>query len=232
MTVALQDLPVQSKFTAPSGIVTGSFDTKSGLLPSSLTPTAFISTEIAAEGDFPTRVSDVWIQKDVAKDHPNMLAPSDSENTLTKTFLNLPGRDSSWTWPQNEAPYKPPTETAPTSPDPLIEPPITTDPALDASALPSPVLKQVEYNSKTSHVVIPMSNPPGSDNYPVILFIQRPDQPIGSISLKNSMGSLSFSLVLNNKTPQPGDYLFWASFQDPKGSGVGPSSNIVKLKLT
>ena len=38
MTVALKDLPVQSKFAIPSGIVSGSFDTKSGLLPSSLTP--------------------------------------------------------------------------------------------------------------------------------------------------------------------------------------------------
>jgi penicillin-binding protein 1A len=231
MTVALQDLPVQSKFTIPSGIISGSFDTKSGLLPSSLTPTTFISTEIAAQGDFPTRVSDVWFQKEVDAAHPNMLAPSKSKNTLTKTFLNLPSRDPSWTWPSNEAPYNPPTETAPEEPDPLLEPPIV-DPALGAASLPSPVLKQVVYNGKTSHVTIPITTPPGSESYPIILYIQRPDQPVGSISVTDSKGFLSFSLVLNNIAPIPGDYLFWASFQDPKGSGVGPSSNIVKLKLT
>ena len=230
MIVALKDLPVQSKFTMPSGIISGDFDTKSGLLPSSLTPRTFVSTEIAAQGDFPTRVSDVWFQKEVDAANPNLLASPNSKNNLSKLFLNLPSRDPSWTWPSNEAPYKPPTETAPVEPDPLTEPTIV-DPALGASALPSPILKQVVYNAKTSHVDIPLTAPLGSEKYPIILYIQRPGLPIGSISVTNTKGSLSFSLVLNNKAPIPGDYLFWASFQDSKGID-GPSSNIVKLKLT
>ncbi len=87
------------------------------------------------------------------------------------------------------------------------------------------------YDAKNSHVDIPITNPPGSENYPIILYIQRPGSQIGSLSVTNSKGTLSLSLVLNNKAPSPGDYLFWASFQDPKGSGLGPSSNIVKLKI-
>ena len=231
MTVAHQDLPVQSEFTQPSGIVRGSFDMKSGLLPSSLTPDAFVGTEIAAQGDLPTRASEVWIQKDVDPDHPNMLATSKSRNSLTKTFLNLPSRDPSWTWPDNEAPYRPPSETAPNPiPDPALVPDPLIEPTQGAS-LPSPTLRQVAYDPNTSHVVIPMNNPPGSENYHTIIYIQRPGQPLGSISLKDSKGPLAFSLRMNDKAPSPGDYLFWASFQDPIGLGVGPPSNKVKLIL-
>ena len=168
MTVALQDLPVQSTFVKPSGIVSGSFDMKSGLLPSSLTPDKFIGTEIAAQGDLPTRTSDVWIQINVDADNPNMLASSSSRDTFTKTFLNLPGRDPSWTWPPSEAPYRPPTETVsgpasdPTSSNPTLQPPInsppittppvttppvTTPPQVDPT-LPSPTLGQLAYNPK------------------------------------------------------------------------------------
>ena len=229
MTAALEDLPVQSKFSIPTGIVSGSFDKKSGLLPSTLTPSRFIGTEIAAQGDLPTRTSDVWIQKDVDANNPNMLASPKTTNILSKTFLNLPSRNPSWQWPSDEAPYRPPTKTAPDPlPDEDLDPLI---PSQDGFTLPAPVLGKVHYDKKNFHVDIPVTSPPGSKDYPIILHIQRPGQPIGSISLNATKESISFSLAIKNKAPSPGDYLFWASFQDARGSDVGPSSNIVKLNL-
>ena len=234
MTVALQDLPVQSKFTMPAGIISGSFDTKSGLLPSSLTPSAFISTEIAAQGDFPTRVSDVWIQKNVDADRPNMLASQNSSNTLTKTFLNLPNRDPSWPWPPNEAPYRPPTAMAPV-PDPTLQPPISSPPQVDPT-LPSPTLGPVDYDAKTSISKIPMTVPLDNKGDSTIFYLQRPGQAaIESFPIKASNSaatSISISLAENGKPPIPGDYVFWAAFQNRNGSGVGPPSGSVKLTLT
>lgn len=60
MTAALQDKSVQTKFQKPDGIVSGEIDTRSGLLPSPLTPPQYIQNEIAAEGNFPTEVSNIW----------------------------------------------------------------------------------------------------------------------------------------------------------------------------
>ena len=242
MTDALQDLPVQSKFTIPSGIISGSFDTKSGLRPSSLTPPTFISTEIAAQGDFPTRISDVWIQKDVDADHPNMLASSKSSNPITKTFLHLPNRDPSWTWPSNEAPYRPPTETVsdalsdPTSvPDPTTQPPTSSSPQVDPT-LPSPTLGQITYNAKTFKAVIPMTVPPENKRDSTIFYLRRTGQTTIEnfpISASNSVStSITISLDENGKPPIPGDYIFWAAFKNRNGSGTGPPSGSVKLTLT
>lgn len=235
MTAAHEDLPVQTKFEQPAGIVSGSFDTKSGLLPSSLTPSEFVATEIAAQGDLPTRISDVWIQKDVDADHPNMLASANSKNTITRTFLNLPNRDPSWTWPSNEAPYKPPTESAPDSEKNQVTDPDTSPPQDNLpqdSSLPTPVLGDVSYDSKTSRVTIPITNPSGNNKYSTIIHIQRPGQSIGSIPVTSSKGSVSFLLAIDGKPPIPGSYYFRASFTDPKDSKTGPSSNTVKLVLT
>jgi len=258
MTAALQDLPVQSTFVQPTGIVSGSFDTKSGLLPSDLTPTKFISTEIAAEGSFPTRVSDVWIQKTVDADHPDMLASSKSANTSVKTFLNLPNRDPSWTWPSNEAPYRPPTETVTdpitnptTNPstdpstdpatdplsnqDPTAQPPISNPPQTDPT-LPSPTLGQITYNPKTFKAVIPMTVPLENKRDSTIFYLQRTGQTaVESFPIKASNSestSISISLAENGKPPIPGDYVFWAAFKNRNGSGVGPPSGKIKLTIT
>ncbi|HUX47258.1 MAG TPA: penicillin-binding transpeptidase domain-containing protein, partial [Desulfosporosinus sp.] len=232
MTVALQGLPVQSKFSIPPGIISGSFDTKSGLLPSSLTPSNFIATEIAAQGDLPTLISNVWVQKNVDADNPNLLASPASKNPLTKTFLNLPSRDPSWTWPPNEAPYQPPTETAPDPvpvPDPIISPP-QVDPTL-----PSPTLAQISYNTKTFKAVIPMTVPLENKGYSTIFYLQRPGQTaIESFPFPASnevSTSISISLDKNGTPPIPGDYVFWAVIQDRNGSVVGPPSGSVKLTL-
>lgn len=232
MTVALQDLPVQSKFTIPSGIISGSFDTKSGLRPSSLTPTTFISTEIAAQGDFPTRVSDVWIQKNVDATNPNMLASPTSTTSLPKTFLNLPGRNPSWTWPSNEAPYKPPTETAP---DPVAVPDPTTPPPTVDPALPAPTLGKVTYTSGTNEAVIPMTVPQENTGDPIIFHVLRPDQTAMDISINPSTAvstSITIRLGEKGKDPSPGDYVFTAAFKNRNGIGTGPPSAAVKLTLT
>lgn len=242
MTVALKDLPVQSTFTTPAGIISGSFDTKSGLLPSSLTPSTFIATEIAAKGDFPTRISDVWFQKDVDADYPTMLASPLSKNPISKTFLNLPSRDPSWTWPSNEIPYKPPTETAPDpaveqEPEPDLDPddPDLEPPQVDP-ALPSPTLGEVAYNSKTFKAAVPMTVLPENKGDSIILYLKRPGQTTLAIpiSASNSVTtSLTISLAAQGgKPPIPGDYVFWAAFKNRTGTGVGPSSNSVKLTLT
>ncbi|TGE31059.1 PBP1A family penicillin-binding protein [Desulfosporosinus sp. Sb-LF] len=243
MTVALQDLPVQSKFTMPSGIISGSFDTKSGLLPGSLTPSAFIETEIAAQGDFPTRVSDVWMQKDVDADRPNILAAPGSKNTLTKTFLHLPSRDPSWQWPSNEAPYRPPTESAPdpiTNLDPTIHTPINEPPVVEPPqgdpTLPSPTLLKVTYNPQTFKALISMTVPSGNEKDPTIFYLQRSGQTAienFAINASNARSTtITISLAENGKPPIPGEYLFWAAFKNRNGSGVGPPSGSVKLTIT
>jgi len=236
MTAALQDLPVQSTFAQPAGIVKGSFDMKSGLLPSNLTPAKFIGTEIAAQGDLPTRYSDVWFQKNVDASRPNMLASPNSTNILTKTFLNLPSRSSSWVWPSNEAPYRPPTETASDSavPDPTTQPPAGGAPQVDPT-LPSPTLGQISYNAKTFKADIPMTVLPENKGDSTVFYLQRPGQTAIGIPIKasNSVStSISISLASNGKAPTPGDYVIWAAFQNRSGSGVGPPSGSVKLTLT
>lgn len=238
MTAALQGLPVQSKFQQPSGIISGSFDAKSGLLPSSLTPSQFVATEIAAKGDFPTRVSDVWFQKSVDAAHPNMLASPTSTDTLLKTFLNAPNRDRSWTWPSNEAPYRPPTETAPdpiTVPDPVTIPDPTTQlPQVDPT-LPSPTLGEIAYNAKTFKAVIPMTVLPENKGDSVVFYLKRPDKTVLEMPIKASNSastSISVSLAENGKPPIPGIYAFQAAFKNRNGSGVGPPSGSVKLTLT
>lgn len=91
MTAALKGQTVQTAFPRPTGIVSGPIDIKSGLLPSALTPPQFIQTEIGTKSDFPTRVSNVWVQKEVG--------------SQLKVFLNLTDRDPSLPWPPSEAPY-------------------------------------------------------------------------------------------------------------------------------
>lgn len=106
MTVALEGKPVQTAFRRPAGIVSGQIDSKSGLLPSSLTPHQFIQTEIAATSDFPTQVSNIWVQRYVNSKNPSLLAGPNASNTVAKVFLNITDRDPSIPWPVDEAPYR------------------------------------------------------------------------------------------------------------------------------
>ncbi|MEG1501401.1 MAG: fibronectin type III domain-containing protein, partial [Clostridiales bacterium] len=59
MTTALKDVPV-TDFPKPEDIISVSIDSKSGLLPSSLTPGRYIKTELFAKNNVPTKHSDVW----------------------------------------------------------------------------------------------------------------------------------------------------------------------------
>ena len=54
-----EGLPAQN-FAQPSGITSVSIDTKSGMLPSSLTPSEYIATELFNSKHVPTQTSDVW----------------------------------------------------------------------------------------------------------------------------------------------------------------------------
>lgn len=240
MTAALEDHTVQTKFTMPSGIISGSFDRKSGLLPSSLTPSQFIGTEIAAEGDFPTQISNIWIQKEVDADDPSFLASEYSKDTITKTFLYLPNRNPAWTWPSNEVPYRPPYQSAPEKTDSPADPsannndpdqPTDNSSAGDKPSIPSPVLNNAVYSEETGNATISLNIPQGGDKYILVLSIQRPGKSPESRTFQNPKTSLIFSLKQNNEKPDSGDYVFWAAFKGPNDSDVGPSSNVIRLRI-
>lgn len=235
MTTALQPLPVQATWPQPSGIVSGEFDTKSGLLPSSLTPSQFRATEIAVQGNFPTKVSDVWVQKEVDADHPDRLALPNTPKKLTKVFLNVPDRDPSMTWPDNEAPYKPPTEY---TTEPQTAPVLSPLPPVGDKSIPTPNLVPgaVMYDARSMVATLPLTLTPGSDKYNLIIYIKRPGQlnvetymPKG-INFKTSTVDVPLSNF--GKDPSPGDYLFWATLQDPTSKKTGPPSTSLKLTLS
>lgn len=230
MTTALQGLPVQTTWPQPPGIVSGEYDTKSGLLPSSLTPAQFRATEIAAQGDFPTQVSDIWDQKDVDADHPDLLALPNTPKKLTKVFLNVPNRDPTIPWPSDEAPFKAPTEYAPEPSAPTISP---LPPSGDQK-LPTPSLGPVIYDATTFTATLPIIIPADADKLSLILYIQRPGQlQVEKMTAKNfqtSSPKVAIPLGEPGKEPAPGDYQFWAAFQDKDGK-TGPPSNKVALSL-
>lgn len=66
MTRALQEAPVV-EFDKPSNIVSIAIDTKSGMLPSSLTPSEFIRQELWAKENTPER-SDVWQKQEICSE--------------------------------------------------------------------------------------------------------------------------------------------------------------------
>ncbi len=111
MEVAHQGLPVKTQFDRPSGISTITYDTESGLAPSSLTPPQFISHDIAISGALPTGTSNVWVQMDVCA-VTGLLPGPNTTQTVSKVFLNITrtGPAANIPWPAKEAPYKPPTE--------------------------------------------------------------------------------------------------------------------------
>ncbi len=64
LTPLHQNLPAEN-FVQPSGIVSVSIDTKSGLRPSALTPSQYISSELFNSKNVPRGTSDVWQEVDV-----------------------------------------------------------------------------------------------------------------------------------------------------------------------
>lgn len=92
MEVAHKNLP-PSKFEKPSDIVTATIDTKSGLLPSELTPAEYIGTEIFNKKFVPKEESNVWVEASVCPDSGQLLTPNCPGPAITKVFLQ---REKPW----------------------------------------------------------------------------------------------------------------------------------------
>lgn len=85
MTASLADTPV-SQFEEPSGITTVTIDTKSGMLPSSLTPDKYIGEEICDKDNVPTGESDIWEKVKICTDS-GKLATDYCPNTTTEVKI-------------------------------------------------------------------------------------------------------------------------------------------------
>ncbi|WP_170270518.1 transglycosylase domain-containing protein [Heliorestis acidaminivorans] len=91
MTAALRDVPVKA-FPRPRGLTEVAVDIKSGMLPSDLTPSQFIKTEIFDERTVPKETSNVWVEGVVCVDTglPYTFG-DDCEGGLTRAvFLQRP----------------------------------------------------------------------------------------------------------------------------------------------
>jgi len=90
MLQAVKDLP-PANFPQPPNIVQAQVDTKSGLLPSPLTPSRFIQTFDFISGTVPTQTSDVWTQVQVDSAKPSLLwSPACPAPPETGVFLKRP----------------------------------------------------------------------------------------------------------------------------------------------
>lgn len=238
MTTALDGLEVQTSYPQPPGIVSGTYDTKSGLLPSSLTPQQFIGTEIAAQGDFPTKVSDVWGEKEIDANHPDYLAGPTTKRKMQKLCLIVPDRDGLTTpWPYDEAPYQPPAQTAPAAP---ATAPVTgtqarndvSPPAGDES-LPALTLDNLVYDAPSKMVTIHFTSPPGSENYGLVVYIKRPgENNLDTYYPYGLMGNSATVVVPLGGKKKSGDYSFWIASVDPDSRSAGPPSEVFKLSIT
>lgn len=76
-------------FTMPSGIVSKAIDSKSGKLPSDLTPDNFIRTEIFAKQNVPTETSDVWVTASICPES-SLLANEFCPVKISGVFLKRP----------------------------------------------------------------------------------------------------------------------------------------------
>ena len=227
MTVAHEGLPVQSSITRPSGITSVSFDTKSGLLPSSLTPSQFISTEISANDSVPTSVSDIWVEVNVDPNDPNKYA-AEGAPYIIRLCLNLPNRPKDEPWPPSELPYKLPEKAADEFiDDPLVE--NTVPPAGDPN-LPQLSLGSLSYNKGSTRVQIQITNTFDTTRYMPILYIKRPGFPYIEtfIPEDGKVKYIEYRLSASG-VAIPGTYIFWAALMDYETFAVGPPSDSVTL---
>lgn len=88
MTTALENVEVK-QFNRPSGIVSLSIDSKSGLLPSELTPAEYIKPELFNNKHLPEEISDVWQMVEIDADN-NTLANQFCPNRVSKALLKIP----------------------------------------------------------------------------------------------------------------------------------------------
>ncbi|MBS3975310.1 MAG: PBP1A family penicillin-binding protein [Syntrophomonadaceae bacterium] len=88
MAEALKGVPV-TPFIRPKGLLYSSVDTKSGLLPSELTPSRFIIQELFAKDTVPTEFSAVWHEKQICAETGLLPSPY-CPNLIMKVFLQRP----------------------------------------------------------------------------------------------------------------------------------------------
>lgn len=230
ITKAVEGQPVQTQFKQPAGIVSGAIDAKSGLLPNDLTPSQFIRTEIAAQGDFPTQSSNIWVAKEIDADHPTYLAGDKTRNKVTKVFLNITDRNPSLTWPSDEAPYKPPTEIYSGTGENTSE----TFPPVGDPLMPIPTLGPVAYDSAKGTASMAVSYPAGSESLSLVLYIKFPGQTnYQSFNPQAQPGKSDFITVplqIDGETA-PGEYIFKAAFKDPKTLKYSDTSPVARLTI-
>lgn len=87
MEVAHRDLTPRD-FERPEDIVEVAIDTKSGLLPSELTPKQFIKTELFTKENIPKEISKVWVKAKVCAKSGDL--PTPDCPTKEKVFLKRP----------------------------------------------------------------------------------------------------------------------------------------------
>ncbi len=88
MEEALRNVPV-SQFERPSTIVSVQIDAKSGMLPSELTPSEYIITELFAKDHVPTEISTAWVRADICASS-GLLASEYCPDVKSKVFLQRP----------------------------------------------------------------------------------------------------------------------------------------------
>ncbi len=92
MAYAHQDLPVVS-FEKPDGITTATIDTKSGLLPSALTPAEYQKSEIFNKNAVPKEVSTAWEEVEIDPLSGELFTDKCPGTAEVKVFLH---RETPW----------------------------------------------------------------------------------------------------------------------------------------
>jgi penicillin-binding protein 1A len=225
MTEALDGLAVQSSIYRPSGLTSVSFDLKSGLLPSTLTPDDFIGTEICAADAIPTSVSEVWVERLVDPDHPELLAPEDSTNGLAKLFLDLPERaESEVPWPGVEAQYQMPTEYSENMG-------IGGVPGSTDSTIPVVEVGSIYANIERTTVQVPVLTNYDKEKYSVLLYVRSPNQGLTSFMPEEMpYGTITYQFAEPGEL-QAGYYTFWVALLDKETYAVGQASRSFVLNV-
>lgn len=232
MTAAHEGLDVQSSITRPGGLTNVKFDTKSGLLPSSLTPEQFIANEVCAVDSVPTSVSDVWIEAKVDPHNPNKLVPEDNFFGIPKIFLNILGRPEDALWPKDEAPFKIPDEWSDASAG--EDNSVSGDtPPQGNSSLPQLSIGSPAYDQRTTNINIPVLSGYDSKKYTAMLYIKRPGLSYLEtfVPEDNSKTSINYQLSIAGTGAAPGFYTFWVALMDNESFTVGPPSSPVSYEM-
>ncbi|MDR0433898.1 MAG: PBP1A family penicillin-binding protein [Gracilibacteraceae bacterium] len=223
MTTALEDKAVQSSIARPEGMTTVSFDLKSGLLPSSLTPSAYVSSEICAADGRPTSVSEVWVERLVDPERPDLLAPEGSSGGVPRLFLDLPWRAEEKTpWPGSEAAYKLPTEYSSTIDS-------GPRPAAGDADIPAPVIEGASGIVADATVRIPVAAFDDS-LYGVVIYVRDPNGLLLSYMPENTPDHVYVYQFGEPGALIPGTYTFWASFVNRDTFVTGPASQSYALE--